>query len=674
MRRPALGSVLAATNAALVLAAVAGAGFGGVLALRRLSDEQALARVALAGAAASHEIAAEEARIATAARLLTERPTLRRLLDERRSDELSSFLDAFGRTSQLAGSAVTTPAGTVATSGDLDWDWLATLPAGRHASPPAQALGPPVLLARAPLSTAGGAEVLVVSRLDEAFAAAVALKVGLPVKLTSSGSRTLRPDDAATERRSDAYVDVRLVSGSGGAPIAALETRLGAAAVDASLRRVRRTLLLFAVAAAGIVLAVGLWLSRAVARPLARLGDAARRLGRGDLKTPVSRTGGGEVEELAATLEDSRQRLLDLTTELRQREAEARALLEGIVEGVYAVDDARRITYLSPQAAASLGIEPERALGRFCGDVLRPLEQDGKLPCQDDCPIVHARSRGSARAFELVRGAASSPLRVAITSSPPVDGRQVQVLREETAEEGNRRLRDNILANLTHELRTPLAAQLASIELLGDGLGKLPPAETRELVEALERSTLRLTRLIDNLLASVRLESGSWPASFGPVGIDKVAREAGAVLSPLLLQRRQALRFAFPERLPPVRGDRTQLTHALLNLLANANRFAPDDSTITISAALADAGVTVSVEDEGPGLPGSSSAQPDLFRRWSQPAEGPGGQGVGLGLSIVRAVVERHQGSVTAETRASGGARFTLTIPLHRDEAEAVAS
>ena len=108
----------------------------------------------------------------------------------------------------------------------------------------------------------------------------------------------------------------------------------------------------------------------------------------------------------------------------------------------------------------------------------------------------------------LVLGA-DSPRRVVIASAPPsADGLQVQVLRDETELEAARRTRDTVLANISHEFRTPLAAQLASIELLRDGIGSMSVEGQRELVSSLQRGTQRLAWLIDNLLESVRIESG----------------------------------------------------------------------------------------------------------------------------------------------------------------------
>ena len=100
------------------------------------------------------------------------------------------------------------------------------------------------------------------------------------------------------------------------------------------------------------------------------------------------------------------------------------------------------------------------------------------------------------------------PRTVVITSAAPVGGLQVQVMRDETELEAVRRARDSVLANISHEFRTPLSAQLASVELLLDGLDGMPRERLGELLQSLQRGTLRLTRLIDNLLESVRIESG----------------------------------------------------------------------------------------------------------------------------------------------------------------------
>src|SRR6185503_13975053 len=199
---------------------------------------------------------------------------------------------------------------------------------------------------------------------------------------------------------------------------------------------------LAAIAATLLSCLVGLTLGHRLGAPARRLAGAAAKLGAGDLRTPLVAGGDPEIERLGSTLEEMRRRLLVLTSELERREAEARAVLAGVVEGVLAVDGERRITYLNPQAERLLGTTTDEARGRFCGDVLRPESSDGSYPgsypCDDRCPLVHARSRGTSRAVESLRlpgGKRHVVLTTSAPSDPSAHGSQAMVLRDESEEE-----------------------------------------------------------------------------------------------------------------------------------------------------------------------------------------------------------------------------------------------
>jgi signal transduction histidine kinase len=374
-------------------------------------------------------------------------------------------------------------------------------------------------------------------------------------------------------------------------------------------------------------------------------------------------------------MEDMRRNLVDLTGTLRRQEAEARAVLTGIVEGVYAVDKNRTIRYLNPQAAKLLNVRTEDAVGRFCGDVLKPCNVNGRRPCDFNCPILQARLEGSAKAVERLqidgRDGLSSVRTTVITSSGVADGLQVQVIRDETELEAVRRARDTVLANISHEFRTPLAAQLASIELLREGLATMAPEHQRELVFSLERGTLRLTQLIDNLLESVRIESGQLAIRRQSVELASVVEDARTLIGSLLVQRNQALEVEIPEDLPLVSGDVQRLTQVYVNLIANASKFAPESSTIRVGASAegdaAHARVTTWVEDEGPGMPeGAGASIFEQFRRGPDVEPAPGG--LGLGLWIVKSIVDRHGGRITAVRTAEGRTRFSVTLPVESAE------
>jgi signal transduction histidine kinase len=364
-----------------------------------------------------------------------------------------------------------------------------------------------------------------------------------------------------------------------------------------------------------------------------------------------------------------REQLLRLTSDLRRRRAEAEAILTGIVEGVYAVDRERRIRYMNPQAAELIGVPAGEAIGRFCGDVLRPRLQDGVRPCEERCPILHARFRGKAHATEFLEAPADGGRSVVITSAPSgveldetaADTLQYQVIRDETELEATRRLRDIILSNISHEFRTPLSAQLASLELLRDRLPEEGADEVRELVLSIERGTLRLTRLIDNLLESTRIEAGQDDIRRRPCALDEIVEEAVELMVPLIEQRKQTVEVHLPYPLPQVEGDAQRLVQVIVNLLANANKFSPAGGSIRIGGEVGGDEIRLWIEDEGPGLP--AGTVDSLFQRFIRsPNEEPEPRGMGLGLYIVKSIVERHGGRVEAES-SGRGTRMTVVLP-----------
>jgi signal transduction histidine kinase len=333
------------------------------------------------------------------------------------------------------------------------------------------------------------------------------------------------------------------------------------------------------------------------------------------------------------------------------------------VEGVFAVDRDRNIRYLNPQAAKLLGVDPQAAVGQFCGDLLKPQSVNGIRPCEADCPILRARTAGTAQSLERLALGDATPRTTIITSSGMVEGLQVQVLRDETELEAVRRARDGVLANISHEFRTPLAAQLASIELLRDGLHTMQPEAREKLVVSLERGTLRLTRLIDNLLESVRIESGQLSLRQQSVSLPEVVLDAHALVESLLVQRRQVMEVLLPEDLPLIRGDKTRLTQVFVNLIANANKFAPDGSVVHIGATAHAERIEAWVEDEGPGVPdGDADSVFERFRRGTDAEPEPGG--LGLGLWIVKSVIERHGGTVIVQRTPQQRTRFSFTLPI----------
>ena len=684
LHAPGLAGRLALATGLLVALAVGAMSIFAIGALRRLADAEGLTRVELAVSSAREGMRQSTEDLLTAARILGERPALQRLLRGPVPETLQPFLARYCESVALDACALVRGDELIATTpGQIEWDLVLAAADEQGERFLITGAAPKVALsgAQAGVAEHEGITVIVLRNLDDRLAARLTERTGVPVAIVDyasfepgEGPLAILNTDALSSGGTvaeyvdaiDSYAASLPIASASGETIALLEARLPVSEVVDTASDMTRNILFVAALIGALAIAASVYIGHYWISAVERLTDAAERLGSGDLAASIPVGGGKELSLLGNTMERMRRNLVDLTADLRQSELEAKAVLGGIVEGVYSVDEDRRIRFLNPQAERLLKVSAADAIGKFCGDVLKPaLDAHGRRPCEHSCPIVEARRGGSGRALEHVAPRPDSPRRVVIASAPPAaDGMQVQVLRDETELEGARRTRDTVLANISHEFRTPLAAQLASIELLEGGIGTMNAEEQRELVSSLHRGTQRLAWLIDNLLESVRIESGQLAIRHQDVVFEDVIVGARELVEPLIAQRGQRIEVETGLGLPVVRGDQQRLTQVLVNLLANANKYAPPDSTILIRAHGAETGgLTFFVEDEGVASPGIEDARLfEPFRRGTGESDRDE-SGIGLGLFIVRSIVERHGGAVRLERTDEGRTRATVELP-----------
>jgi signal transduction histidine kinase len=679
---PGLTAWVATVTASLVTIAIFAVSLAGVRLLRDLAATEALTRVELGAAAAREALRQDADELVTAARVLSERPTLQRLLLEGDSSALGPYLEQYCEGAALDACAVVRDGSLVTSAGKgFAWDRILTSAAvqGERFLVTGATPGVAILGAGAAVTEHTAASVVVARQMDATFADRLSERVGLAVHIVDHGALGAGEGDlarlstTALERGAlvaahveslDAYAASVPVTASTGETAAVIQALLSEREVLDPVTRTTRRMILIAVAVALLATTSGILIGRHWISGVHRLTSAAQRIGSGDLGAAIPSERGKELGVLARTMEEMRHNLVVLTSELRRREAEAQAVVGGIVEGVYAVDRDRRIRFLNPKAETLLALRSPEVIGQFCGDVLKPTrDAQGRRPCEHACPILQARLAGAADAVELVEPVPGRVRRVVIASAAASEGMQVQVLRDETELEAVRRTRDTVLANISHEFRTPLAAQLASIELLRDGLGKMTSKQQRELVASLERGAQRLAWLIDNLLESVRIESGQLAIRRQDVVLGEVVQAARELIEPLIAQRGQKLEVRAIEALPAIRGDHQRLVQVVVNLLANASKFGPPSSAIRIAGrALSGGGVEFWIEDEGAG-----PADPDdtaLFERFRRSGgEDPQESGLGLGLFIVRSIVERHGGRVSLARTVEERTRALVELP-----------
>jgi len=232
-------------------------------------------------------------------------------------------------------------------------------------------------------------------------------------------------------------------------------------------------------------------------------------------------------------------------------------------------------------------------------------------------------------------------------------GRQVQLAR----------LKNDLVANVSHELKTPLTAMRALVDTLLD-TEKLDEKTTREYLKLLATENARLSRLIDNFLTFSRLERNKFKFVFGRVSPQRIVEGALAAMGERAHAPGCTVESRVAAGMPEINGDADALTTALLNLLDNAWKYSGDNKHIVVRAEARDGHVDFAVEDNGIGL--SATEQRRVFRRFYQSdqrlARTVGG--CGLGLSIVQSIVEAHHGSVRVTSEPGRGSTFIMEIPV----------
>ena len=279
---------------------------------------------------------------------------------------------------------------------------------------------------------------------------------------------------------------------------------------------------------------------------------------------------------------------------------------------------------------------------------------------------LHEVLRANEYVFEVADGRS---VKVLVNSTPIFTEkgelkRSIVTMQDMAPMEELERLRAEFLAMVSHELRAPLSSVKGSVTNLLDPAVRLDPAEVSQFLRIIDSQSDRMRQLISDLLDVARIETGSLSTKPESSHISALIEEARQAFSTNAAG--QSLVIDIPPQLPRVMADRQRLVQVLINLLNNAARNSPADSAIRISASSDDVHVSVSVSDEGRGIP--ADRLPRLFHKFSRvEAEEQGGD-TGLGLAISKGIVEAHGGRIWAESSGPGqGARFTFTIPVVDD-------
>jgi PAS domain S-box-containing protein len=642
---------------------------------RRQLEEQAWKNVSNAQQATLSLLQAETTRLNNLASLLTERPTLQRFVQEMRVAELPDYLQDFQERS------------------DLDVLYLCQngrLLAGKIYEPPiclesipdgfGLLNGRPALLASQ--TVPGTTTTAIVGLwLDSAFLQQLAAATGAGQSiLLDNGVRLASSLAGDVETAVIPLVNLETELLINGNPYFATYSQLSqspplvsevALPVSTLKTAENQALLALAVSMALVAILAGLlgsWTVRQLVAPLQKLTDVADQISGGDWMVPIPLFAAPtEISRLASALHKSQSSMLQTLAERSEAYDWLNTVIQSIVEGVVTLDGYGRITFFSQGAETLTGWSADEAFGAPANEVFT-LVEPGNRPFLDLLPAMGGKRQIAIRARSgknNVLAVTGARLKALNTDSTQVAARVVLVLHDVTQEEALRHLRSYFLANISHEFRTPLSTLQASMELLLDEKEELSASEMREIVKPSYLSLASLRTLIDNLLESSQIEGGQFVIRVRPFSINDAINDALNIVRPLFERRQQSVLWPEAEALPDIGADPARLTQVLVNLLTNASKYSPNGAAIGITVIQTENILHVSVSDEGPGIPPAEQA--NLFHRFVRLDSVDREQyGIGLGLYVVKTVVEAHNGRVGINERPEGGSTFWFELPLSK--------
>ncbi len=412
-----------------------------------------------------------------------------------------------------------------------------------------------------------------------------------------------------------------------------------------------------AAAGAGLcAVALSFWLARRTVRPLAELTEAAGLIAEGGYGHKVYASGPDELGALARTFNHMSARLAQQFAQLEEDRQQLRAILSGMVEGVIALGADERILFVNERAARLLEFQAQAAVGRRLWEVVRvrPLQELARRALANPEPHQEELRWNSPALRSLTVHAA----RLATA------GGAVLVLHDTTELRRLERMRQDFVANVSHELKTPLSVIKACVETLIDGAAD-DPGPRSQFLERISDQSDRLYALILDLLSLARIESGEEAFDIRAVPLGPTVAEC--------LERHRARAEAKRQQLvaePPPDGDglaaqvdEEALGQILDNLVENAIKYTPEGSRITVRWRADGGQVRLEVEDNGQGIP--EADLPRVFERFYRVDKARSREmgGTGLGLAIVKHLAQAMKGGARAASRVGQGTTFIVSLP-----------
>jgi two-component system, OmpR family, phosphate regulon sensor histidine kinase PhoR len=424
--------------------------------------------------------------------------------------------------------------------------------------------------------------------------------------------------------------------------------------VENSVSHLTRTIILATVIIAVLAVVAAWLIARTVTRHIRRITRASKDIAAGNLGQKITISTKDEIGQLAQAFNEMSANLKTMVDTISIEKSKLAGILGNMADGVIMTDNDRDIILVNRAAGRLFGFKEESAVNRPLIEIVHDHEVDEILKeCLKDSR-EHAIQFESGVGRRFLRAIA-----VPLLNQGRLNGALVLV-QDLTELRNLQTMRRELVGNISHELRTPIAGIKAMAETLQNGAIDDKEA-AKDFLHRIENEADRLAQMVAELTQLSRIESGQAELRLSPVDLNSLVNEVLIEMGPLADKQKVALSAEMIPNLPAVDVDRDRIRHTIVNLVHNAIKFNKAGGTVTVSTGFDDKSVTLTVSDTGHGI--SKDDLPHVFERFYKADRARAAGGSGLGLAIAKHTVQAHGGEIHAQSEEGKGSVFSFSLP-----------
>lgn len=418
-------------------------------------------------------------------------------------------------------------------------------------------------------------------------------------------------------------------------------------------------IIIYSILIGGLIsIGLGALVGRHFSSPLSEMKSFAQRIIQGDFSKKVRIRTKDEVGQLAKSLNEMSDQLEQKIRAIIKDKNEMEAILSSMQEGVIVIDKNENIILLNSSLASMLELRSEESMGRPFWEII-PSDEINSI-------LKHALEKKDSFLSQVLI-LKHEPRNIQIQTASITDQHKkllgiVGVFHDITNLKKLEKVRSEFLANVSHELITPITSIVGSVETLKDGAID-DPKKRDDFLDIIDSHSQRLANLVNDILSLTQIESHEIKMSFQPVIIKKIIDDIWALYKNKAESEKLSFEINIPSKLPPVSADPEWITLAFSNLVDNAIKFTKPKDQIKVRAEEINNFVRIDVSDTGIGI--SEEHLPRIFERFYRVDKARSREmgGTGLGLAIVKHIVQANQGKITVKSKPGKGSTFSVVLP-----------